>query len=288
MENPQISVVIVTFGRDSLYSLVKKLSSQKIAEGFEIVIVSEKPLDESLFDRNRVKIFYEPSGKGIPYYRNAGIRHSSGQIIAFIDDDEEPEEHWLSKITLPLTEGKDDAATSGYRIPLGQGYLADSISLLGFPGGGGIGFRTMWNVDENFCTKHLCTGNFAVRKNLIESVGMFDESLKFGAEDVELAQKLPKIRYVDDATILHEARSGLLKFIRWQVKRGRSVREFHKLGKLKNSYAGERMSSLKKIIKNAAMTRYFPMVAFLMVNQYLWNSVGYAIESLDERQSAKQ
>ncbi len=169
----KISVVIITLGRSTLYKLIEKLLAQKINYEYEIVLVTQNPLKENLLKNKRIKIYYKPKGKGISYYRNVGIRHSEGEIIVFIDDDEEPiNKHWLRNLTLPIIEKKELVTTAGVRIPLGQGYLADSISYLGFPGGGYIGFKTMWKVDENGYTSHLCTGNFAIRGSLLKKLGI--------------------------------------------------------------------------------------------------------------------
>ena len=82
--------------------------------------------------------------------------------MAFIDDDELPKNYsWLYCITEPLIKGEEEVVTAGVDIKLGQGYLTDSISLLGFPGGGAVGFKTMWNVDENNATIQLTCNRFS-------------------------------------------------------------------------------------------------------------------------------
>ena len=176
---PKISVIVITLGRESLYKLIEKLLKQEINQTYEIVLVPQNPLKEELLKDKKIRIFYEPLGKGVSYYRNVGIKKSRGDIIAFIDDDEEPfDEKWLRNLVFPIISNKESITTAGVFIPLGQGYIADSISLLGFPGGGAVGFKTMWKVDENNYTKHLCTGNFAFRKNLIQRIGYFHEEMK--------------------------------------------------------------------------------------------------------------
>lgn len=285
---PKISVVNITLGRSTLYNLIEKLLNQKIDCEYEIVLIPQDLLKEQFLKDRRIRIHYEPLGEGVSYPRNVGVNYSEGEIIVFIDDDEEPiDEYWLRKLSLPIIEGKELATTAGYYIPLGQGYLADSISFLGFPGGGYVGFKTMWNVDERGYTAHLCTGNFAIKKCALKEIGGFNENLKFGTEDVELAEKLRgqfiKIRYIESATVLHESRTGFVNFAKWNIKRGRSIYEFKKLKRLKGKYVNERLNSFKKIMKKSIFTKYFPMVLFLFVSQYFFNLLGYLKEAYCEK-----
>lgn len=283
--NPDISINIITFGRSSIYSLINKLFEQDIDLNYEIIIISEVPLDESKLSDDRIKIYYEPSGKGISYYRNKAILHSTSPIIILLDDDHLPMSNkWLDNLAKPIHDGNEMVTTAGYHIPLGHGYVADSISLLGFPGGGAIGFKDMWHVDNGY-TNHITGGNTAISKSLIEDIGGFNESLKFGTEDNYLNclinERSVKIKYVDDAVILHEPRCSVSSFIKWHIKRGKATYDFKELGRFGGSYVKERMRSFKIIAKRTAFTKYFPMVMFLLFNQYFWNLTGFMKRKYD-------
>jgi len=272
-KKPKISVIIITLCRPTLYKLINNLLNQKIDYEYEIILIPQNSLKKDLLKDKKIKIYPEPLGKGISYYRNIGIKHCKGNIVAFIDDDEIPiNEYWLKNLTQPIIEKKELITTAGTYIPLNQGYVADSISFLGFPGGGYIGFKTMWVVDEKDYTVHLCTGNFAINKNILTKLSGFNENLKFGAEDVDLAGKAVKnkikIKYIEQATVYHEPRRTLNEFIGWQIRRGKSASEFKGTGNLKNNHIKKRITSSIKILRKAFFTKYFPMVVFLISLQY--------------------
>jgi glycosyltransferase involved in cell wall biosynthesis len=278
--NPKASIIIPTLGRETLYPLLDNLLKQEVAFSLEVILIPQVKLKEELLKDKRIKYFYEPLGKGFAYYRNRGIKESKGEILIFIDDDELPMNFlWLATITEPLMAGEEEVVTAGVTIKLGEGYLTDSISLLGFPGGGAIGFKTMWRVDENNNTEHLCSGNFAINKKILNELSNFSNEYRHGKEDVNLADKLIGnkiiIKYIEEATVYHIARKGFINFITWNMLRGKASKEYISMnkggGKIMN-----RLSSSMRILKNVAATRtrYLPGVAFMMFNQYLWEFIG--------------
>ena len=277
---PEVSIIIPTLGRETLYPLLDNILKQEVVFSFEIILVPQVALKEELLKGERIKYFYEPMGKGFAYYRNRGIRESSGDVLVFIDDDELPMNYlWLQRITEPIIKGEEKVVTAGVAIKLGQGYLTDSVSLLGFPGGGAIGFRTMWSVDADNYTDHLCSGNLAINKKILNELRNFSHKYKHGKEDVNLADKLIEnrilLKYCEEATVYHVARKGFLNFITWNMLRGKATKEYISTnkggGKIMN-----RFSSSLRILKKVAVTKpgYLPGVVFMMFNQYLWEFVG--------------
>lgn len=280
-KKPVVSVITPTLGRDTLYPLISNLLKQKTDFAYEIVLISQVKLKENLLKNEKVKIFYEPLGKGIAYYRNVGILKSKGGIIVFIDDDELPmDTNWLTNITNLIFKRKETVVTAGVKIKLGQGYLTDCISLLGFPGGGAIGFEIMWPLKEGGYTDHICSGNLAIGKSSLKKVGNFSESFKSGNEDVNLAEKIIsnkiKIKYLEETTVYHVARKGLINFIKWNILRGKSAGDYIYSGKNSSGKIVERLSSSLSILKKIIITKplYLPGVLFVMFNQYLWQVAG--------------
>jgi glycosyltransferase involved in cell wall biosynthesis len=278
--NPKVSLIIPTLGRETLYPLIDNLLKQETTISFEIILVPQVKLKEELLQDDKIKYFYEPLGKGFAYYRNMGINESKGDVLVFIDDDELPMNYqWLQCITEPIIKGEEEVVTSGVRIKLGEDYITDSISLLGFPGGGAIGFKIMWLVDENNYTKHLCSGNFAISRKTLNEINNFSNEYRHGKEDVHLADKLigNKInkKYIEEATVYHGARKGFINFAKWNMLRGKASREYIAInkggGKIMNRFA-----SSGRILKNVAKTRtrYLLGVCIMMFNQYLWEFIG--------------
>ncbi|MGC4097222.1 MAG: glycosyltransferase family 2 protein [Nitrospira sp.] len=100
-----ISVCICTFKRPSLLKrLLEKLNEQKTCAlfSFAIVIVdndrseSARPIAENFMAVSPLKVIYcvEPR-QNIALARNKAVEYSTGDFVAFIDDDEFPTELWL-------------------------------------------------------------------------------------------------------------------------------------------------------------------------------------------------
>lgn len=279
MTEVKVSIVIITLVRESLYSLVEMLLEQSTDFSYEIVVIPHKAFDKEKLNCEKVNVYPQEDGKGLSLYRNKGVKKAKGEIVVFIDDDEIPKNtHWLELLVKPILNREVLVTTAGTDIPLRQGYFADSISLLGYPGGAALGFKALWQVDYKGYTKHLCTGNFAIKKSLFEDLGAFDESLKSGAEDVFLSHQIEKnahkIKFIEEATIEHAARKSLLEFVKWHFVRGKAIAEYSKLQLIAAKDVGRLFRILRLIIKKSFLTPYFPMVLLLWPIQYLCQSMG--------------
>jgi len=54
---------------------------------------------------------------GLSWARNAGLAAASGAIVAYLDDDERPDRHWLAELARGFTLGKGVAGVSGLVLP---------------------------------------------------------------------------------------------------------------------------------------------------------------------------
>ena len=54
---------------------------------------------------------------GLSWARNAGLAAASGSIVAYLDDDEHPDRHWLAELARGFTLGKRVAGVSGLVLP---------------------------------------------------------------------------------------------------------------------------------------------------------------------------
>lgn len=279
---PEVSVVVITLGRPGLYRMVDAILEQETAFSFEVILVVNGAVDTGYFTDSRVRCFNEEPGRGFSYYRNRGVELSSGRVIVFIDDDEMPfDNNWLSLIAAPVLEGRTAATTGGALVPMGHGALADSISLLGFPGGGSLGWENVWPVDEEGYTWKLCTCNAAISREVFEEIGGFEESLVYGAEDVYLSEMLlergSSTLFVGEAAVHHDPRGDLKGFVSWQVRRGRSVYDLRTLRRFRPGHVGGRMKRTWYIVRKSFPTRLFLPVLFILVLEHACQLYGYAL-----------
>ena len=106
----RMSVVINTYNRiETLPSTLDALRKQTYSE-FEVVVVNG-PSDDgtaAFLDRHSGQIKLAACAeRNIGRSRNIGVDMAAGEIVAFIDDDAVPSEHWIEKLVAaygnPLT-----------------------------------------------------------------------------------------------------------------------------------------------------------------------------------------
>lgn len=186
---PLISVCVCTYRRpEQLEQLLKKLD-QQVTRGlfkFSIVVVdndaqqSARRIVESCAERARVPIAYnvEPQ-QNIAVARNKSVTMAAGELVAFIDDDEEPSNEWLCRLYEVLIEYGAD----GVLGPVLPKFEKDAPNWAvkgqvfqrpGFKTGAVI----HWSVTG--------TGNVLIKREiLLESDGPFNPQLGAGGEDID-------------------------------------------------------------------------------------------------------
>ncbi|MBU0614757.1 MAG: glycosyltransferase family 2 protein [Nanoarchaeota archaeon] len=275
----KVSVVIIfkEYRKKKLFRLLNTLKSQ-LTINTEVILIHES--------RNSIEINSLPikvryvkvkENQGIPYNRNQGIKNSKGDVIVYIDDDCWVPKNWLYSILEPLKDKKVLAVTSGTHVPKSN-LIGDSIAALGFPGGGTLGFSNVWKVKAGL-TNHLAVGNCALRKTLFDKVGLFDESLKLGAEDAELSHRMEKfgilIVYAPKAYAFHEARSTLRSFIKWQIRRGNANYHFKKKVGDVSGFVKLRLWSTTNILKHNIFNWRLPLIISLLGLSFILQQIGY-------------
>lgn len=113
--------------------------------------------------------------------RNEGIKRANADKIVFLDDDSMPRDGYLEAASKALEEHKavtgrvlqpDDSPFKGKELPwYDQG-------------------------DEPKRTELVAGCNMAMRKELLEAVGYFNEELYFGHEETELAERIRQRTYI--------------------------------------------------------------------------------------------
>lgn len=127
---PFISVVVCTRNRpEKLRACLGYLDRQDYPR-FEIVVVDNAPGT----DAARIVVATRRAGPGrgtepipcryvlerrggLSWARNAGIRAAAGEVVAFLDDDEEPDRYWLAEIARGFGRADDIGCVSGMILP---------------------------------------------------------------------------------------------------------------------------------------------------------------------------
>lgn len=296
MSNVKITVIIPAYNAArTLPYTITSIIKQDFTEDVEIIVYDDCSTDNSYQIARHcesVETFRNEINLGPAKTRNNAIRQASADILAFIDSDCVAGDNWLKNINKSFQDKTLKVIQGRVKIPQST-YLGDCISAQGFPGGGLVGFEKMWLVDKNGFTDHITSCNFAIRKEVFQEHGYFDESFPFpGNEDSELSYRLTqrgvKIKYCPDLLVYHEPREDLISFIKWMFSRGRSNYYFKKKVGSVRSFVMLRLWSSKNIITNFAFDRKLFLIAPLMFLSFVLQQAGYIFESSKQPVGNKQ
>lgn len=214
--NPTISVVIPAYNSNAtLASCLDALAAQKHpASDFEVIVVdnaSDPPVRITRQFDFELRVVVE-TRPGSYAARNRGIALARGELIVFTDADCVPEPGWLAALHAYM-RAHDDVDIAGGRIDLtfrkpGRPGLIElyDVATDAFP--------QKKYIEKN---RFAITANLAVRRELFESLGLFDASLKSGGDGSWTRAAVDAgygLAYCENAVVGHRARSGLREIAR--------------------------------------------------------------------------
>jgi len=190
-----VSVIVVSRGRPSLLPRCLTGIGQLCYPAFEIVVVADTGGIEAVRAMGwqaRVKLVAFDTAN-ISQARNAGIAASTGEIIAFIDDDAVPEPTWLAHLAAPFAD-PDIAATGGFvigRNGISFQWTARAVNARGekiaLDHSGDAPFEP--SPPEGFVTKTEGT-NCAFRRRALAEIGGFDPAFRFYMDETDVNLRL--------------------------------------------------------------------------------------------------
>jgi len=195
MTQPEVSVVVVSRDRPDALHLCLLGLTQLYYPNFEIIVVANQAsmpaiAAAGLSDAIKVVPFEEAN---ISAARNAGVAASGGEIIAFIDDDAVPEPTWLDHLVAALSLG-DVAAAGGYVIGR-NGISFQWKGRMAFADGQSVDLplpdlETKVFVGEPGRAIHTEGTNMAVRRDVLDDLGGFDEAFRFYLDETDLNMRI--------------------------------------------------------------------------------------------------
>ncbi|MFQ6084099.1 MAG: glycosyltransferase [Candidatus Aminicenantia bacterium] len=263
---PFVSVVIISKDRHKL--LVKAINSIKRTDypkdKYEIIVVEEGDNPREIPD---VKYIFLPrKNYGYGYARNTGIKNANGEIIVFVDDDCIVSLTWLKELV--STFKNDIYGVTGGVLTKGKSISGKAENSLGFPNGGKK--RIFKSKGKIIKTSHLSTCNCAYKREVFEDIGLFNENLKLGGEDLEFSQRVNKkykCVFNPSAILYHKPRSNIYKVFLWFLRRGRAEYLLYK-----SSNKVERTQLLKWWLKSSVILKLiFCIVIYFAILKSFFN-----------------
>lgn len=239
--HPDLTVVIPSLnGAAGVDRCLRALAAQSIRSRMEIVVVDDGSTDgtASVARGHGVTVISHPRNLGIAAARNTGLNAATADIVAFIDDDCEPEPEWARHLLVGYAED-DIVGVSGPIIPrTPPGYLSgfltrnnplvpleceltESYSL---PYRFCLYLRRQWSGQPPRTGPRdvysFAGANMSFRRKALFEAGQFDERFRFGAEELDMcmrvAQSIPgaRLTFVPGARVVHHFKPQLRDTLR--------------------------------------------------------------------------
>lgn len=208
-ERPRVSVVVPTRDRPELLRrCLAALERQTVP--VEVVVVEDI------------------EGRGPAWARNEGARRAGGEIVCFTDDDCAPLSGWVEALTAPILAGEAEA-TSG-PVSVGEGATAADKAWEAIVGYLQVRGAVPGTASPGFAV----TANLAARRSLFDRLP-FDDSFPAAAgEDRDWGERAAReggvLRYVSEASVVHQCGMGARAFLRQQYRYGRGAARYRSAG----------------------------------------------------------
>jgi len=220
-ELPLVSVIVINWnGARHLPACLDALRAQTYPR-LEIIVADNASTDGSqALIRERypeVRLVALPENRGFTGGNNAGIAASTGAIVILLNNDTEVAPAWVAALVDAFAR-HPEAGTAASKMLLfdrrdtfhtaGDFYRVD-----GLPGNRGVWQKDVGQYDREEYVFGACGGALAVRRDVLEAIGLLDDDFFFSAEDVDFAWRAQlagyRCVYVPGAVVYHRlAASG--------------------------------------------------------------------------------
>lgn len=191
---PAVSVIVPTFNRAGLLPRAIGSVLGQSFEDFEVLIVDDGSTDETAevvarYEDPRVRYLAQPRNAGVSAARNRGLREARGDLVAFLDSDDE----WLpGKLAQQVELFRRVPDDVGLVYTGVECVLPDGRRRVDRPEERGDVYRLM--LGRNVI--HGGGSNVMMRRSVVATVGFFDEGLR-AIEDYEYWLRVARFFKVD-------------------------------------------------------------------------------------------
>lgn len=186
MTSPRFSVIIPAYNQAQYVAQTIQSVLDQTFEDFEVIVVNDASPDYTAevvaqFSDSRLKSIVHEKNQGLPAARNTGMRTASGELIALLDaDDLYHPEKLATHLTFYEANPSIDVT---YNSRFDLHHSSNEI-------------RTIYQPPASVTLKDLLfsfqftPSDMVFRRNCLEDVGLFDERLVCGGEDLDYPCRL--------------------------------------------------------------------------------------------------
>jgi hypothetical protein len=175
---------------NTLVAAVRSCEEQTLKPSEIIVVIdyNEELRVRATQEFTSVYVVANESTKGVSGARNTGVAASSGDIVAFLDDDAYADSDWLEQLTLPMTN-PDVAGVGGWILPhwpaSPPAWFPETFLWI-------LGCSYAGLPETNFPIRNPIGASMAIHRRVFATVGGFTEGIgrigvtPLGCEETEL------------------------------------------------------------------------------------------------------
>ena len=204
-----VSVIVSVYSKERLPHVIDCIGSLKVQTlpPREIILVLDPDEDLTRFYRLKVskdvRIVVSKSW-GLSNARNAGVKHASGEIVAFIDDDAVADERWLERLVTAYND-PDVMGVGGLIRPLWEmdqpAWFPAELNWI-------IGCSYKGLPEQRASVRNPIGCNMSFRREIFEKVGYFRTDVgRFGktllaGEEPEISMRI--LNHIPNSRIIYE------------------------------------------------------------------------------------
>jgi GT2 family glycosyltransferase len=248
-----ITVVIASLnGEARIERCLRALDKQTVEPFIEKIVVDDGSVDATskIARENGARVLRHPSNRGVAAARNTGAEAASAPIVAFLDDDCEPDQEWAERLLLEYT---DSVAGVGGAIHASSGggiissYLKrrnrheplelDLAKSEKIPYRFYLYLRKQWAFAPPSSRRNVYAfagANMSFARDAFVTVGGFDERFRDGAEEQDFCRRLlsalpgSRLAFVPEASVVHYFDAKLNKTLKRNYAYGRGAAQFYR------------------------------------------------------------
>ena len=217
----QFSVIVCTHNGGARIANCLRAIAEMDGAPFETIVVDDGSDDDTANIVARsfpyVRLLSIPPS-GLSAARNIGAKAATGDILAFTDDDCEPDCEWLVRLGKAFLD-PEIAAAGGPNLPPPARTSIEAV-IRSAPG------APSHVLFDDTRAEHLPGCKIAVRRTAFDAIGGFDPIFRTAGDDVDFCWRLSdaghRLGFVPGAFVWHWRRPSIRAFLKQQIGYGKA------------------------------------------------------------------
>lgn len=222
---PKFSVVVCTHNGEKLIGACLSALMRMDYPDYEVIVVNDGSSDQT--EKEVAKFphvrLINLEHAGLSSARNRGAVEATGDIIAYTDDDCEPDVSWLRWLAYSFVKKGWDACGGPNLPPLPLNDDDNGIDEAVVASAPGAPSHVMLTDIQ---AEHIPGCNLVVRKDVFDHLGGFDPIFRVAGDDVDFCWRLRaecfQIGFSGGAFVWHRRRSTLCRYFQQQIGYGKA------------------------------------------------------------------